>query len=143
MLSHVMETYFSAPDGENLSDAISEALMKSIIKNIPIAMEEPENYEARSNLMWASSLAELRLIKLGKKCDFEAHQIEHQLGAFTDCSHGRGLAVIHPAYYRTICEKGAVKFARIATRVWGIPAEGCSKVELAPAGVTALAEFIQ
>ena len=143
MLSHVMETYFSAPDGENLSDAISEALMKSIIKNIPIAMEEPENYEARSNLMWASSLAELRLIKLGKKCDFEAHQIEHQLGAFTDCSHGRGLAVIHPAYYRRICSCGLDKFARFAEIVWEIPAEGRTKEEMAQEGIRALEGFIR
>lgn len=143
MLSHVMETYFSAPDGDNLSDAVSEVLMKSIIKNIPAAMEDPENYEARSNLMWASSMAELRLIKLGKKCDFEAHQIEHQLGAYTDCSHGCGLAVIHPAYYRRICSHGLDKFARFAKQVWGIAAEGRTKEELAQEGIRALEGFIR
>ena len=70
MLSHVMETYFSAPDEDNLSDAISEALMRSIIENLPVAIREPENYEARSNLMWASTMAEIGIIKLGKQCDF-------------------------------------------------------------------------
>ena len=142
MLSHVMETYFSAPDEDNLSDAISEALMRSMIKNIPAAIENPQDYEARSNLMWASSLAELGLIKLGKSCDFEAHQIEHQMGAYTDCNHGMGLAVIHPAYYRRICRDGQKKFARFAVEVWGIPAAGKSEEALALAGLDALSAFI-
>ncbi len=135
MLSHVMETYFSAPDGDNLSDAISEAIMRSIIDNLPLAIEEPENYEARSNLMWASSMAEIGIIKLGKRCDFEAHMIEHQMGAYTDCNHGMGLAVIHPAYYRRICKDGLAKFVKFAKNVWGIPGEGMSDIQLAYAGI--------
>lgn len=143
MLSHVMETYFSAPDEDNLSDAISEALMRSMIKNIPAAIENPRDYEARSNLLWASSMAELRIIKLGKKCDFECHQIEHQMGAYTDCSHGMGLAVIHPTYYRHIYQSGLSKFVQFAKNVWGIPAEGKSDEELALAGIDALENFIR
>ena len=143
MLSHVMETYFSEPDEDNLSDAISEALMRSMIKNIPAAIANPNDYEARSNLMWDSSMAEIRIIKLGKKCDFEAHQIEHQMGAYTDCSHGMGLAVIHPTYYRHIYKYGLSKFAQFATNVWGISPEGKSKEELALAGIDALENFIR
>lgn len=79
--------------------------MRSIIENLPVAIREPENYEARSNLMWASTMAEIGIIKLGKQCDFEAHMIEHQMGAYTDCNHGMGLGVIHPAYYRRICRR--------------------------------------
>ena len=96
ILSHIMETYFSKTDDDNVSDDISEALMKSIIKNLPAALENPKYYIARSNLMWAATMAENRIIKLGKQCDFQAHQIEHQLGAYTNCNHGCGLAVIHP-----------------------------------------------
>lgn len=143
MLSHVMETYFSAPDEDNLSDAISEAIMRSMIKNGPIAVKNPTDYESRSNLMWASSLAELRLIKLGKQCDFEAHMIEHQMGAYTDCIHGEGLAVIHPTYYRHIAKDGAKKFAQFAVNVMGIPAEGKTEEELAFAGIDALEAFIK
>ena len=143
MLSHVMETYFSAPDEDNLSDAISEAIMRSIIDNLPVAIAEPENYEARSNLMWASSMAEIGIIKLGKRCDFEAHMIEHQMGAYTDCNHGMGLAVIHPAYYRRICGDGLSKFARFARNVWGISGEGMSDTQLAHAGIDALEAFIR
>ena len=88
-------------------------------------------------------MAENRIIKLNKRTDFMAHMMEHQLSAYTDCCHGAGLAVLHPVYYRAICEKGAVKFARFAVRVWGIPAEGRTEAELALAGVEALAGFIR
>ena len=114
-----------------------------MIKNIPAAIANPNDYEARSNLMWDSSMAEIRIIKLGKKCDFEAHQIEHQMGAYTDCSHGMGLAVIHPTYYRHIYKYGLSKFAQFATNVWGISPEGKSKEELALAGIDALENFIR
>lgn len=143
MLSHVMETYFSEPDEDNISDGISETLMRTIVKNLPVAMREPDNYEARSNLMWASTMAEIGIIKLGKKCDFEAHMIEHQMGAYTDCNHGMGLAVIHPAYYRRICRDGSRKFARFAREVWNISPEGRSEEELAFAGIDALEAFIR
>ena len=143
MLSHVMETYFSEPDEDNISDGISETLMRTIVKNLPVAMKEPENYEARSNLMWTSTMAEIGIIKLGKKCDFEAHMIEHQMGAYTDCNHGMGLAVIHPAYYRRICRDGVRKFARFAREVWNISPEGRSEEELAFAGIDALEAFIR
>lgn len=142
-LSHIMEIYFSGPDEENVSDDISEALMRGVIRDLRAAAKDPLDYNARSNLMWEAAMAENRVIKLNKRTDFMAHMMEHQLSAYTDCCHGAGLAVIHPAYYRTICEKGAVKFARFATRVWGIPAEGRSEVELAHAGVEALADFIR
>ena len=142
-LSHIMEIYFSEPDEENVSDDIAEALMRSVIRDMHAAIVNPTDYDARSNLMWAATMAENRILKLGKKTDFEAHQIEHQLGAFTGCNHGCGLAVIHPVYYRHICEAGAKKFARFATRVWGIPAAGKDDVTLAHESVEALAAFIR
>ena len=70
--------------------------------------------------MWAASLAENRIIKTGKTKDFQAHNMEHQLSAYTDCNHGEGLAVLHPAYYRHICRDGEEKFAKFAERVWGL-----------------------
>ena len=88
-------------------------------------------------------MSENRIIKLGKKCDFECHQMEHQLGAYTNCNHGEGLAVLHPVYYRHICEAGAKKFARFATEVWGVQPQGRSESELAKLGVEALADFIK
>lgn len=143
ILSHIMETYFSFPDEDNVSDDISEALMKSVIKNLPIVLENPKDYTARSNLMWAATMAENRIIKLGKKCDFQAHQIEHQLGAFTDCNHGCGLAVIHPTYYKHICKDGLTKFKRFAVNVWGISENGKTDEKIALAGIDALYGFYQ
>ena len=143
ILSHIMETYFSEPNEDNVSDDIMEALMKSVIRNLRAAVRDPHNYTARSNLMWDSTMAENRVIKMGKKCDFQCHNMEHQLGAYTDCNHGCGLAVLHPAYYRHIYQDGLPKFVRFAENVWGIAREGRSDEELALAGVEALAAFIR
>ena len=134
ILSHIMETYFSKPDEDNISDDISEALMRSVIRNLPKALEDPKDYTARSNLMWAATMAENRLIKLGKACDFQAHQIEHQLGAYTNCNHGCGLAVIHPVYYRYIYKDGLKKFVRFARNVWDVKSDSMTDEETALAG---------
>ncbi len=143
ILSHIMETYFSEPDEDNVSDDIMEALMKSVIRNLRAAIQNPEDYAARSNLMWDSTMAENRIIKMGKKCDFECHNMEHQLGAYTDCNHGRGLAVLHPVYYRHIYKEGLPKFVRFAQNVWGISREGKTDEQLALAGIDALGDFIK
>ena len=111
ILSHIMETYFSEPDEQNVSDELAEALMRNIIRNMRMAVENPRDYTARSNLLWDSTLSENRLIKLGKKCDFACHLMEHQLGAYTDCGHGQGMAVLHPSYYRHIYRDGAFQIS--------------------------------
>lgn len=143
ILSHIMETYFSEPNEDNVSDDIMEALMKSVIRNLRTAIRTPKDYTARSNLMWDATMAENRLIKMGKKCDFQCHNMEHQLGAYTDCNHGKGLAVLHPVYYRHIYKDGLPKFVRFAENVWGIQRRGQTDEEIAKAGVEALADFIK
>ena len=143
ILSHIMETYFSEPNEDNVSDDIMEALMRSVIRNLRAAIKDPKDYTARSNLMWDSTMAENRVIKMGKKCDFECHNMEHQLGAYSNCNHGKGLAVIHPVYYRHIYKYGLPKFVRFAKNVWGISDEGRDDDALAMAGITALSEFIK
>ena len=141
-LSHAMETYFGKPDDNNLSDDINEAVMRSTIRNIRVLLTDPENYDARSELAWASAMAENGILKIGKVTDFQCHMIEHQLGAYTNCNHGAGLAVIHPVLYRHICKDGAARFARFARNVWGIAPLSNDK-ETALAGVEALAAFIK
>ena len=143
ILSHIMETYFSEPNEDNVSDDIMEALMKNVIRNLRAAIQDPQDYTARSNLMWDATMAENRVIKMGKKCDFQCHNMEHQLGAYTDCNHGCGLAVIHPVYYRHIYREGLPKFVRFAENVWGIARDGKTDEELALAGIQALADFIK
>ena len=142
ILSHIMEIYFSEPNEDNVSDDISEALMRSVIRNLRAAIQNPQDYTARSNLMWAATMAENRIIKLGKRMDFECHQMEHQLGAYTNCNHGEGLAVLHPVYYRHIYKYGLPKFKRFATEVMGVSTEGKTDEEIALAGIEALKDFI-
>lgn len=142
-LSHCMETYFGAPRETNLSDEINEAVMRNVIRNMRLLLQNMADKEARSELMWASAMGENGILKIGKVTDFQAHQIEHQLGAFTDCNHGQGLAVIHPPLYRRMCRESVKQFARFAEKVWEIPAEGKTQEELAMAGVEALADFIR
>ncbi len=141
-LSHAMETYFGKAEENNLSDDLSEAVMRSVIRNIRVLLADHENYNARSELAWASAMAENGILKIGKVTDFQCHMMEHQLGAYTNCNHGAGLAVIHPPLYRHICKDGAARFARWAQNVWGIAPKG-SDEETALAGVEALADFIR
>lgn len=141
-LSHAMETYFGKPDDNNLSDDINEAIMRGIIKNIRTLIHDHNNYNARSELMWASSMAENGILKIGKITDFQAHQIEHQLGAYTDCNHGQGLAVIHPVMYRHIYKGGLTRFKRFAENIWGINGKS-SDENTALAGIEALENFIK
>ena len=141
-LSHAMETYFGKPEENNLSDDINEAVMRSVIRNIRVLLSDKENRSARSELAWASAMAENGVLKIGKITDFQAHQIEHQLGAYTNCNHGAGLAVIHPVLYRHIYRSGAERFARFAQNVLGIAPKNTTE-ETALAGVEALSSFIK
>lgn len=142
-LSHSMETYLGSPRDITLSDEIAEAVMRNVIRNVRVLMLDMNDWEARSELMWASAMAENGILKIGKITDFQAHQIEHQLGAYTDCNHGQGLAVIHPVLYRHLYKSSVKQFARMAEKVWEIPAEGKTQEELAEAGIQGLADFIR
>lgn len=141
--THVAETYLSAPDTENVSDDISEALMRGIVRDLPRVLAAPDDLDARGNLMWESTMAEMRLIKLGKALDFGPHMVEHQLGAFTDCVHGCGLAAIYPAHYRYVAAAAPARFARMAERVWGIERAGRDDAALAEACIQAIADFVE
>ena len=141
--SHAMETYFGQPLENNVSDEINEAIMRNTIRNMREVLQNPQDIKPRSELMWDSAMAENGILKLGKVTDFQAHQIEHQLGAYTNCNHGQGLAVIHPVLYRHIYQSGVEKFARYARVVWGICDEQLSQEETALKGIEALAAFIQ
>ena len=142
-LSHCMETYFGKPEEICLSDEIGESVMRNTIRNIRILRNDPQSMTARSELMWASAMGENGMLKIGKITDFQAHQLEHQLGAYTDCNHGKGLAVIHPVLYRHIYRNHAARFARFAKEVWNIPEEGKTEETLALEGIQALADFIR
>ena len=134
-LSHAMETYLGNSDRDNVSDDVALAIMKNTVVNMRRLLVNMDDMQARSNLMWDSAMAENGILKVGRLTDFQAHQMEHQLGAYTDCNHGQGLAVIHPAYYRHIVKDAPEKFERFAKEVFGVKG--------AENGVEALADFIR
>ncbi|MBM6852578.1 iron-containing alcohol dehydrogenase [Mediterraneibacter glycyrrhizinilyticus] len=134
-LSHAMETYLGNSDQDNVSDDVALAVMRNTVVNMRRLMGNSDDMQARGNLMWDSAMAENGILKVGRVTDFQAHQIEHQLGAYTDCNHGQGLAVIHPAYYRHIVKNAQEKFTRFAKEVFG--------ADTAEAGVEALSDFIR
>ena len=134
-LSHAMETYLGSSDADNVSDDVDLAVMKNIVTNMRRLLADVNNMQARGNLMWDSAMAENGVLKVGRLTDFQAHQMEHQLGAYTDCNHGQGLAVIHPAYYRHIVKDAEEKFAKFGKEVFG--------TETAGEAVEALADFIK
>lgn len=140
-LNHMMEEYFSLPVDGVLADDLLEAAMHCVIRDLPRVVANPEDYQARANLMWASSLAENRVLKSGKRTCFQCHMIEHQVGAFTDCVHGFGLAAITVNYYRRIYDatpEALSQFRRFAVNVWGVDPEGETDAEAALAGIDAL-----
>ena len=142
-LSHSMETYMGSPREVNLSDEINEATQRNIIRNIRATIRNPEDKQARSELIWAAAMAENGILKIGKVTDFQCHMLEHQLGAYSDCNHGQGLAVLHPVLYRHMMPEANKQFARLAVEVWGEDPAGKSEEELANAFVEALAAFIK
>lgn len=142
-LSHCMETYMGMPENINLTDEINEACQRNIIRNLRATLENPKDVTARSELIWAAAMAENGVLKTGKVTDFQAHMLEHQVGAYTDCNHGQGLAVIHPVLYRHMLPEATKQFARLAVEVWNITPDGKSQEKLAEEFLDALSAFIK
>lgn len=142
IMSHLMEQYFSGKDN-NTTDYVIEGLLRSVIDNARVAIKNPMDYEARSNLMWSATLALNTISGLSKEQDWEVHMIEHQLGAYTDCAHGMGLAAISIPYYNYIYSYGLDKFVKFAKNIWGISEEGKTKDQVAREGISCLEAFIK
>lgn len=142
IMSHLMEQYFSGKDN-NTTDYVIEGLLRSVIDNARVAIKNPMDYEARSNLMWSATLALNTISGLSKEQDWEVHMIEHQLGAYTDCAHGMGLAAISIPYYNYIYSYGLDKFVKFAKNIWDVSEEGKTKEEVAKEGICCLEDFIK
>lgn len=140
-LSHCMETYMGQPFAANVSDEINEAIMRNVVKNLRTLIANPGDDFARGELMWDSAMAENSMLKLGKVTDFQCHMLEHAVGAYTDCNHGQGLAIIQPALYRHYLPEGTEKLAKMARSVWGITE--ANDAIAAKAGIDVLESFIK
>lgn len=142
IMSHILEQYFSGDD-DNTSDYISEGLLRSLIHSAEIAVEDPRNYEARSNIMWTATWALNTLIAKGKTTDWEVHMIGQAVGAYTDATHGMTLSAVSMPYYRLIMPYAVDKFARYAVNVWGVDAAGKSKEAVASEGLDAMESWMK
>ena len=142
IFNHICEQYFSGED-DNTSDYISEALMKSVVYSSRIALQNPEDYEARSNIMWTATWALNTLVAKGKSTDWMVHMLGQSVGAYTDATHGMTLAAVSLPYYRYILPYGVQKFKRFATEVWGISAEGKTDEQIANEGLNAMEAWMK
>lgn len=142
ILCHIHEQYFSGTD-DNTSDYVMEGLMHSLIHSANIAVEDPKNYEARSNIMWTATWALNTFVAMGKDTDWEVHMIGQAVGAYTDATHGMTLAAVTPAYMRHILPYGLKKIARYAVNVWGVDPNGKSEEQTAKEGLAALEKWMR
>lgn len=143
MLAHIMERYFTHTGGVDLTDRMAEALMQGIVKAAPAVMENPADYDARANLMWAGMLAHNNSVGVGREQDWASHQIEHELSALYDCAHGAGLAVTFPAWMRYVYKRDVMRFAQFAVRVWGCEMDYRAPEATALAGIDRMEAFFR
>ena len=141
IFNHICEQYFSGED-DNTSDYIAEGLMKSLIHSSRIALDNPEDYEARSNIMWTATWALNTLIAKGKSTDWMVHMLGQAVGAYTDATHGMTLSAVSLPYYRYILPYGLQKFKRFALEVWGIDAADKTDEQIAFAGLDAMEHWM-
>ncbi|URZ00293.1 iron-containing alcohol dehydrogenase [Clostridium felsineum] len=142
IMSHILEQYFSNTD-DNTSDYVMEGLLKSLIHSSLIAVKNPEDYEARSNIMWISTWALNTFVAKGKSTDWMVHMIGQQVGAYTNATHGMTLAAVSIPYYRFIMKDGLNKFKRYAINVWNVNPEGKTDEEVAKEGLDAMEEYMK
>lgn len=141
IMSHIMEQYFSGED-DNTTDYIAEGLMKSLIHSSRIAVKNPEDYEARSNIMWTATWALNTLLAKGKATDWMVHMIGQSVGAYTDATHGMTLSAVSLPYYRLICPYGLPKFRRFAVNVWDVQTEGKTDMQIALEGLDRMEDWM-
>ncbi|WP_290150157.1 iron-containing alcohol dehydrogenase [Muribaculum intestinale] len=141
-MSHILEQYFSGDD-DSTSDYLAEGLMRSVIASSRVAVKNPEDYEARSNLMWSATWALNTLIGEGKPQDWMVHMIGQAIGAYTDATHGMTLSGVSVAYYRHIMRYGLKRFVRFAEVIWGVIPEGKTDEQIASEGIEALESWIK
>lgn len=142
IFNHICEQYFSGED-DNTSDYISEGLMRSVLHSSRIANKDPQNYEARSNIMWTATWALNTLVAKGKSTDWMVHMLGQSVGAYTNATHGMTLAAVSLPYYRHIMPYGLEKFKRFAVNVWDVNPEGKSDEQIAEEGLKAMEAWMR
>jgi len=142
IMAHLYERYLTNTKEVEVTDRLIEALLLTLIHEGPRVIKDPNNYEARANIMWAGMLAHNNVCGVGRSQDWNSHNIEHELSALYDCAHGAGLAVTMPAVFTYVLKHDVMRFAQIASRVWGCQMDFSNPEETAIAGIKALKSFL-
>ena len=143
IMAHLFERYFTTTKEVEVTDRLIEALLMTMIREAPRVIEDPNNYEARANIMWAGMMAHNNSVGVGRTQDWASHSIEHELSAVYDCAHGAGLAVIFPAWMTYTMKHDVARFAQLAVRVWNCEMDYMNPENTAKAGIRCLKEFFK
>jgi alcohol dehydrogenase YqhD (iron-dependent ADH family) len=143
IMAHVMERYFTNTTNVELTDRLCEAAMKTIINNVPKALEEPDNYDVRAEIMWAGTIAHNGLLSTGRVGDWGSHAIEHEPSAIYDIAHGAGLAIIFPAWMKYVYKHNVNRFVQFAVKVWDVDLSFQSPETIALEGIKRMTEFFR
>ena len=142
IIAHLYERYLTDTPEVEVTDRLIEALLLTMKKEAPRVIADPDNYDARANIMWAGTLAHNNVCGVGRRQDWTSHGLEHELSALYDCAHGAGLAVVMPAVFSYVMHKDVARFAQVAVRVWGCTMDEAHPENTARAGIEALRQFL-
>lgn len=141
IMAHIMERYFTTTEHVDLTDRLCEATMKTLIENVPLCLENPSDYNARAEVMWAGTIAHNDILGTGRGGDWASHQIEHEISAIYDVAHGAGLAVVFPAWMKYVYKHNIPRFVQFASRVWNVEIDFYNQEKTALDGINHLEEF--
>lgn len=142
IMAHVFERYFTNTTEVEITDRLCEAVLMTMVKETPRVIEDPNNYEARANIMWAGTVAHNGIVGVGRSQDWNSHGIEHELSGLYDCAHGAGLAVVMPAWMEFVMAHNVMRFAQMAERVFGIPMNYENPEDTAKKGIKVFRQFL-
>ncbi len=142
IMAHVFERYFTNTSEVEITDRLCEAVLMTMVKEVPRVIADPNNYEARANIMWAGTVAHTDIVGVGRSQDWNSHKIEHELSGLYDCAHGAGLAVVMPAWMEFVMNHNIMRFAQAAVRIWGCEMNFENPEETAKRGIRCFRRFL-
>jgi alcohol dehydrogenase len=142
IMAHVFERYFTNTKNVDVTDRLCESILLTMINEVPKVMKNPEDYQARANIMWAGTVAHNDIIGVGRSQDWNSHGIEHELSGLYDCAHGAGLAVVMPAWMQFVVDHDIMRFAQVAVRVWGCQMDFENPKNTALKGIESFKKFL-
>lgn len=143
IMAHVFERYFTNTTEVEITDRLCEAVLLTMVKEVPRAIADPNNYDARANIMWAGTVAHNDIVGVGRSQDWNSHKIEHELSGLYDVAHGAGLAVVMPAWMEFVMNHNVMRFAQMAVRIWGCEMNFEKPEETAKAGIRCFRKFLR